>query len=165
MTSANNRAVVLVGMHAHLFHLLLCLFYLCRSNTISLSLRHCWPFGQKEYARKAVFCFHENKSSARMYVCILYKVESQYITNSCKSTLEGPQAQLHHGIRCFTRHHRPQDGQIIPSYSADVLRPPIRTGWVLETSPSDHYWQRYVVGQRLVFLMVLELWGTWHVIS
>ena len=25
------------------------------------------------------------------------------------------------------------------------------TGWVLETSPSDHYWWRYVVGQWLVF--------------
>ncbi len=89
-----------------------------------------------------------------MYVCILYQVESQYIANSCKSTLEGHQTQLHHGIRRFTRHHRPQDGRIICSYSANVLRPSIRTGWVLETSPSDHYWQRYVVGQWLVFLMV-----------
>jgi hypothetical protein len=92
-----------------------------------------------------------------MYVCILYQVELQYIANSCKSTLEGPQTQLHHGFRHFTRHHQPQDGQIIRSYSADVLRPSIRTGWVLETSPSDHYWRGYVVGQWLVFLMVLEL--------
>ncbi len=89
-----------------------------------------------------------------MYVCILYQVELQYIANLCKSTLEGPQTQLHHGIRCFPRHHRPQDGRIIRSYSADVLRLSIRTGWVLETSPSDHYWRRYVVGQWLVFLMV-----------
>jgi hypothetical protein len=92
-----------------------------------------------------------------MYVCILYQVKSQYIANSCKSTLEGPQTQLHHSIQRFTRHHPPQDGQIIRSYSADILRPSIRTGWVLETSPSDHYWRRYVVGQWLDFLMVLEL--------
>jgi hypothetical protein len=77
-----------------------------------------------------------------MYVCILYQVESQYIANSGKSTLEGPQTQLHHGIQRFTRHQQPQDGQIIRSYSADVLRSSIRTGWVLETSPSDHYWHR-----------------------
>jgi hypothetical protein len=114
-------------------------------------------FWSKRICPESCFCFRENKSSARMYVCILYQVESQYIANSCKSTLEGPQTQLPHGIRCFTRHHQPQDGQIIRSYSADILRPSIRTGWVLEMSPSDHYWRRYVVGQWLVFLMVLEL--------
>jgi hypothetical protein len=85
-----------------------------------------------------------------MYVCILYQVESQYIANLYKSMIEGPQTQLHHGIRRFTRHHRPQDEQIIRLYSADVLRPSIRTGWVLKMSPSDHYWRRYVVGQWLV---------------
>ncbi len=125
-------------------------------NSISLSLRGSFTFAKKEYGQKAVFCFRENKSSARMYICILYQVESHYIANACKSTLEGPQTQLHHGIRPFTRHHRPQDGRIIRSYSADVLRPSIRTGWVLETSPSDHYLRRYVVRQLLVFLMVLE---------
>ncbi len=129
----------------------------CITISISLLLRGSFTFAKKDNGRKAVFCFRDNKSSARMYVCILYQVESQYIANSCKSPLEGPQTQLHYGIRCFTRHHQPQDGRIIRSYSADVLRPSIRTGWVLETSPSDHYWRRYVVGQWLVFLMVLEL--------
>ncbi len=112
---------------------------------------------KKNMPGKLFFVFAKKKSCACMYVCILYQVESQYIANSCKGTLEGPQTQLHHGIRRFTRQHRPQDGQIICSYSADVFRPSIRTGWVLEMSPSDHYWRRYVVGQWLVFFMVLEL--------
>ncbi len=96
-----------------------------------------------------------------MYVCILYQVELQYIANSCKSTLEGPQTQLHHGIRRFTRHHWPQDGWIIRSYSAYILRLSICTGWVLETSPSDHYWRRYVVGQWWFFCWFWS-WRTFY---
>ena len=39
---------------------------------------------------------------------------------------------------------------------ADVLRLSIRTGWVLEASPSDHYWRRNEVGQWLIFVWI---WG------
>ncbi len=82
-----------------------------------------------------LFFFREDKSSSRMYVCTLYQVESQYIANLYKSMIEGPQTQLHHGFRRFTRHHRPQDEQIIRSYCADILRPSIRTRLILKTSP------------------------------
>ncbi len=37
------------------------------------------------------------------------------------------------------------------SYGSFVFWPCMCTGWVLEMSPSDHYWQRYEVGQWLVF--------------
>jgi hypothetical protein len=62
-----------------------------------------------------------------------------------------PESQFDHGFQCFTRHRCPQDEQIIRSYGSCVFRPCMRTGWVLETSPSDHYWWRYEVGQWLVF--------------
>ncbi len=39
------------------------------------------------------------------------------------------------------------------------LQPCMRTGWVLETSPSDHYWRRYEVGQWLCFEWFWG-WGT-----
>jgi hypothetical protein len=35
----------------------------------------------------------------------------------------------------------------------------MRTGWVLEMSPSDHYWWRYEVGQWLIFGWFWG-WGT-----
>jgi hypothetical protein len=35
----------------------------------------------------------------------------------------------------------------------------MHTGWVLETSPSNHYWLRYEVGQWLV----LEWFGGWGI--
>ncbi len=53
----------------------------------------------------------------------------------------------------------PQDEWILHSYGACVFRLCMRTGWVLETSPSDHYWWRYEVGQWLVFGW-LGGWGT-----
>jgi hypothetical protein len=59
--------------------------------------------------------------------------------------------QFDHGFRCFTRHRRPQDKQIFCLYGSCVFRPCMRTGWVLEMSPSDHYWQRHEVGQWLGF--------------
>ena len=119
-------------------------------NHISLSLRGSFTFAKKEYGQKAVFCFCEDKSSVCMYVCTLYQVES-HIAYLYKIMIESPQTQLHHGFRCFTRHHRPQDEQIISSYCADILRPPIHTWLLLKMSPSNHYWWRYVIGRWLVF--------------
>jgi hypothetical protein len=62
-----------------------------------------------------------------------------------------PQTQFNHGFRCFTRHRHPQDERIFRSYGSCVFWLCMRTGWVLEKSPSDHYWRRYEVGQWLVF--------------
>ncbi len=45
----------------------------------------------------------------------------------------------------------PQDERIFCSYGSCVFRPCMHTGWVYETSPSNHYWQRYEVGQWLGF--------------
>ncbi len=66
---------------------------------------------------------------------------------------------IHHGFRCFTRHRCPQDEWIFCSNGSCVLWPCMRTGWVLETSPSDHYWRRYEVGQWLIFGWFWG-WGT-----
>ncbi len=71
----------------------------------------------------------------------------------------GPQTQFNHGVQCFTRHRRPKDEQIFHSYGSCVFQPCMRTGWLLETSPSDHYWRRYEVGQWLVFVWFWG-WGT-----
>ncbi len=60
---------------------------------------------------------------------------------------------------CVTRHRHPQDEQIFCSYGSCVFRPCICTGWVLETSLSNHYWWRYEVGQWLVFGWFWG-WGT-----
>ncbi len=62
-----------------------------------------------------------------------------------------PGTQFNHGFRCFTRHRRPQDEQIFPSYVSCVFRLYMHTGWVLKTSPSDRYWRRYEVGRWLGF--------------
>jgi hypothetical protein len=61
-----------------------------------------------------------------------------------------PQTQFNHGFQCFTRQGCPQDEWIFCSYDSCVFQPCMCTRWVLETSPSDHYWLRYEVGQRLV---------------
>ncbi len=63
---------------------------------------------------------------------------------------------------CFTRHPRPQHEQIFCSYASCVFRPCIHIEWVLEMSPSDHYWWRYgyEVGQWLVFGWFWHHWGT-----
>ncbi len=70
-----------------------------------------------------------------------------------------PELQFNHGFRCFTRHCRPQDEQMFHSYGSCDFWPCMRTGWVLETSPSNHYWRRYEVGQWLVFGWFWG-WGT-----
>ncbi len=67
------------------------------------------------------------------------------------STIEGPQTKFDHGFQCFTWHRRLQDEQFIRSYSLYIFLPCMRIRWVLETSPSDHYWRRYEVGQGLIF--------------
>ncbi len=69
------------------------------------------------------------------------------------------ETQFNHGFWCFTRHCSPQDERIFCSYGSCVFRPCMRTGWVLETSPSDHYKWRYEVGQWLVFGWFWS-WGT-----
>jgi hypothetical protein len=50
-----------------------------------------------------------------------------------------PQTQFNHGIRCFTRHHYLQDEQIFCLYGSCVFPPCMCTGWLLETTPSNHY--------------------------
>ncbi len=82
-------------------------------------------------------------------ICILY--------NQKKRTYSQPQSTIDdhkhnaHGFQCFTRHRRPQDEQICCSYCSCVFRSCMCTWWVLETSPSNHYWQRYEVRQWLIF--------------
>jgi hypothetical protein len=70
-----------------------------------------------------------------------------------------PQTQSNHGFRCFTKHRCPEDEGVFCSYGTYVLWPCMRTGWLLETSPSDHFWRRYEVGQWLVFGWFWG-WGT-----
>ncbi len=69
--------------------------------------------------------------------------------------------QFDHSFQCFTSHHRPRDEQILHSYGACIFRPCMCTKWVIETSPSNHYWRRYEVGQWLVFGW---LWG-WGILD
>jgi hypothetical protein len=69
-----------------------------------------------------------------------------------------PQKQINHSFRCFTKHCCPQDEQIFRSYGSCVFQPCMRTGWMVEMSPSNHYWWRYEVGQ---FLGGLGIGGHW----
>ncbi len=62
-------------------------------------------------------------------------------------------------FRCFTRHRHPKDEWSFCSYGSYIFQPCMHTGWLLETSPSDHYWWRYEVGQWLVFWWFWG-WGT-----
>ncbi len=68
-----------------------------------------------------------------------------------------PQTQFDHGFWCFIRHRRPIDNWIFRLYGSYVFLLCMCTGWLLETSPSDHYWRRYEVGQWLVFWW---FWGS-----
>ncbi len=70
-----------------------------------------------------------------------------------------PETQFNQGFWCFTRHRRPQDEQIFCSCGSCVFQLCMPTGWVLETSPSVHYWWRYEVGQWLGFGWFWG-WGT-----
>ncbi len=65
---------------------------------ISLLPQSFWPFGQKEYAQKAVFCFC-NKSSYVSYVRNLYQGALQYIPNWRSTTIKGTKTQTNHGVR------------------------------------------------------------------
>ncbi len=83
----------------------------------------------------------------------------QYIANFQKSTIDGPQTQFDHSFWCFTRLRQPQDERIICSYGTWVVWPCMHIGWVLQASPSNHYWRRHEVGQWLGFGWFWG-WGT-----
>ncbi len=81
---------------------------------------------------------HKNQSYVE---CAIYSHDISLIYVKVQYVCWGPaKTQLNHGFRCFTRHRQPQDERIICSYSADVFRPCMHTGWLLRTSPSDQYW-------------------------
>ncbi len=70
-----------------------------------------------------------------------------------------PETQFNYGFLCFTRHRHPQAERIFCSDGSCVFWPCMRTGWVLGTSPSNHYWWRYEVGQWVIFGWFWS-WGT-----
>ncbi len=99
----------------------------------------------KKPNRNNVAQIHKNP----LYIeCTRYSCNTSLIYLKVRS---GPQTQFDHCLQCFTRHRRPQDERIFLSYGSCVFQPCMRTGWVLETSPSNHYWPNYEVGQWLVF--------------
>ncbi len=100
--------------------------------------------------RSVIFCSRRNTQCPLLDLSVIYGHKHNTI---------------HHGFKCFTRHPRPQDVKIFCSPGSCVFRPCMRTGWVLETTPSDHYWRRYEVGQWLLFWVFLGLGDIRHAIS
>ncbi len=81
--------------------------------------------------------------------------QPQYIANLRKSIIDGHKHNL-----TMVSDASPGSTKIMHSYGSCVFQLCMQTGLVLETSPSDHYWRRYEVGQWLVFGWFWG-WGTW----